>query len=101
MPFNPFAAGYINSPESEDRGYLTEEEIQTLIEAPMKNKTYELVRDLFVFSIFTGLSYTDVKNPPPTICKRSLMITCGLLRAGGKSTPPISGAVGRSQKEYL
>ena len=61
LPFNPFA-GYINSPESVDRGYLTEEEIQTLIEAPMKNKTYELVRDLFVFSIFTGLSYADVKN---------------------------------------
>jgi len=61
LQFNPFA-GYINSPESVDRGYLTEEEIQTLIEAPMKNKTYELVRDLFVFSVFTGLSYADVKN---------------------------------------
>ena len=61
LPFNPFA-GYINSPEHVDRGYLTEEEIQTLIEAPMKNKTYELVRDLFVFSIFTGLSYADVKS---------------------------------------
>jgi integrase len=61
LPFNPFA-GYINSPESVDRGYLTEEEIQTLIDAPMKNKTYELVRDLFVFSVFTGLSYADVKN---------------------------------------
>jgi len=61
LPFNPFA-GYISSPESVDRGYLTEDEIQTLIEVPMKNKTYELVRDLFVFSIFTGLSYADVKN---------------------------------------
>lgn len=28
----------------------------------MKNKTYELVRDLFIFSVFTGLSYADVKN---------------------------------------
>ncbi len=61
LPFNPFA-GYINSPESVDRGYLTEKEIQTLIEAPMKNKTYELVRDFFVFSVFTGLSYANVKN---------------------------------------
>lgn len=61
LPFNPFA-GYIKSPESVNRGYLTEEEIQTLIEAPMKNRTYELVRDLFVFSTFTGLSYADVKN---------------------------------------
>jgi integrase len=61
LPFNPFA-GYINSPESVDRGYLTEEEIQTLIEAPMKNNTYELVRDFFIFSVFTGLSYADVKK---------------------------------------
>ena len=30
--------------------------------APMKNATHELVRDLFVFSVFTGLAYSDVKN---------------------------------------
>ena len=61
LPFNPFA-GYINSPESVDRGYLTRTEIQTLMDAPMKNATHELVRDLFVFSVFTGLAYSDVKN---------------------------------------
>ena len=61
LPFNPFA-GYINSPESVDRGYLTQTEIQTLMDAPMKNATHELVRDLFVFSAFTGLAYSDVKN---------------------------------------
>ena len=60
LPFNPFA-GYINSPESVDRGYLTEKEIQTLMDAPMKNTHHELVRDLFVFSVFTGLAYTDMK----------------------------------------
>lgn len=61
LPFNPFA-GYINSPESVDRGYLSKEELQSLMDAPMKNKTYELVRDLFLFSVFTGLAYSDVKN---------------------------------------
>ena len=61
LPFNPFA-GYINSPESVDRGYLTQTEIQMLMDAPMKNATHELVRDLFVFSVFTGLAYSDVKN---------------------------------------
>ena len=60
LPFNPFA-GYINSPESVDRGYLTEREIQTLMEAPVKSGTCELVRDLFIFSVFTGLAYADVK----------------------------------------
>ena len=61
LPFNPFA-GYINSPESVDRGYLTQAEIQTFIDMPMKNGQHELVRDLFVFSVFTGLAYSDVKN---------------------------------------
>lgn len=61
LPFNPFA-GYINSPENVDRGYLSKEELQALMDAPMKNKTYELVRDLFLFSVFTGLAYSDVKN---------------------------------------
>lgn len=61
LPFNPFS-GYINSPESVDRGYLTKAEIQTLMDAPMKNTYHELVRDLFVFSVFTGLAYSDVKN---------------------------------------
>ena len=60
FPFKPFA-GYINSPESVDRGYLTEREIQTLMEAPVKSGTCELVRDLFIFSVFTGLAYADVK----------------------------------------
>lgn len=64
LPFNPFA-GYINSPESVDRGYLTQTEIQTLMDAPMKNATHELVRDLFVFSDFTGLAYADIKQLHP------------------------------------
>lgn len=61
LPFNPFV-GYIKSPENVNRGYLTKAEIQTLMDAPMKNTYYELVRDLFVFSGFTGLAYSDVKN---------------------------------------
>lgn len=61
LPFNPFA-GYINSPESVDKGYLTKAEIQMLMDSPMKSTYHELVRDLFIFSVFTGLAYSDVKN---------------------------------------
>ena len=74
LPFNPFA-GYINSPESVDRGYFTQKEIQTLMDAPMKNTYHELIRDLFIFSVFTGLVYSDVKNL--TACKHSSTATCG------------------------
>lgn len=61
LPFNPFS-GYINSPESVDRGYITKEEIHTMMNTEMPDKTHELVRDLFLFSVFTGLAYSDVKN---------------------------------------
>lgn len=67
LAINPFA-GYLISPEQKDRGFLTKEELQLLINAKMKNAQYELVRDLFVFSSFCGLSYSDVKN----LTKRNL-----------------------------
>ena len=57
----PFT-GYINSPESVDRGYITKEEIHTMMNTEMFDTTHELVRDLFLFSVFTGLAYSDVKN---------------------------------------
>ena len=62
LPFNPFA-GYINSPESVDRGYLTQTEIQTLMDAPMKNATHELVRDLFVFFRVHGFGVFGREEP--------------------------------------
>ncbi|MFT4222582.1 site-specific integrase [Dysgonomonas sp.] len=61
LAINPFA-GYLISPEAKDRGFLTKDELNLLVNAKMKNAQYELVRDLFVFSTFTGLSYSDVKN---------------------------------------
>lgn len=61
LAINPFA-GYLISPEVKDRGFLTKEELNSLVNAKMKNAQYELVRDLFVFSCFCGLSYSDVKS---------------------------------------
>ena len=68
LPFNPFA-GYINSPESVDRGYLTECEIQTLMETPVKSGTCELVRDLFIFSVFTGLEPVGRQRLHVRVCQ--------------------------------
>ncbi len=59
LPFNPSPGTSI--PEALTEGYLTEREIQTLMETPVKSGTCELVRDLFIFSVFTGLAYADVK----------------------------------------
>lgn len=58
---DPFVE-YSISPEDSDRGYLTKEEIKKLMNAPVIKKKHELVRDLFIFCCFTGLSFRDLKN---------------------------------------
>ncbi|MBB4801657.1 site-specific integrase [Flavobacterium aquidurense] len=58
---NPFEDYQISMKEN-DRSYLLKEQVEQLIfHTPMKEK-YELVKDLFIFSCFTGLSYIDIKK---------------------------------------
>ena len=58
---DPFA-GYRNRFEQVDRGYLTETELLQVMNHPLEPGTQRLVRDLFVFAAFTGLSYVDMKK---------------------------------------
>lgn len=44
------------------RGFLTKEEIHLLMNAELKRKTMQLIRDLYLFCCFTGLSFSDLKN---------------------------------------
>jgi site-specific recombinase XerD len=44
------------------RGFLTQEEIDTLIDFQFEKKHLGKTRDIFIFCAFTGLSYKDVKN---------------------------------------
>ena len=45
-----------------EREFLTEEEIQKIIELNLKMERLDQVRDIFVFCCFTGLAYADVKK---------------------------------------
>ena len=45
-----------------DRQFLLENEIEILMQKDFKIPRLELVRDLFIFSCFTGLAYADVKK---------------------------------------
>lgn len=45
-----------------ERTYLTELEIEVLLNKNFKINRLELVRDIFLFSCFTGLAYIDVHN---------------------------------------
>ncbi|WP_438967175.1 site-specific integrase [Flavobacterium sp.] len=58
---NPFA-NYKSKVKEVERVYLSEEEIQSIIEKEFKTERLSIVRDIFLFSCFTGLAYIDVKN---------------------------------------
>ncbi|HQP03029.1 MAG TPA: site-specific integrase [Bacteroidales bacterium] len=47
-------------PKNVDRGYLTEEELDMLMQRKFGITRIEEVRDCFVFSCFTGLAYSDL-----------------------------------------
>ncbi len=57
-PFRQFKANI----EEVKRDYLTEEELSTLKNKDVKVERYRLVRDIFLFSCWTGLAYIDVVN---------------------------------------
>ncbi|MGG7035762.1 MAG: site-specific integrase [Flavobacterium sp.] len=58
---NPFA-NYKSKIKEVERVYLTQDEIQNLINKKIDNERLSIVRDIFLFSCFTGLAYVDVKN---------------------------------------
>ncbi|HTG65010.1 MAG TPA: site-specific integrase [Flavobacterium sp.] len=58
---DPFV-NYKSKVKEVERVYLTENEIQSIIEKEFKTERLSLVRDIFLFSCFTGLAYIDVKN---------------------------------------
>jgi len=60
ISINPFAS-YKFQFAATDRGYLSEEELITLMEHTVECPKMEIVRDVFIFCCFTGLSYIDVR----------------------------------------
>lgn len=58
---DPFYAYSITKEETK-RGFLSKEEIKLMLDMNFKKKEYELIRDLFIFCIFTGLTFIDMKN---------------------------------------
>ena len=58
---DPFA-GFRVTPQYRDRHFLSETELQAVIDVQLPNYKTRIVRDIFVFCAFTGLSYADVKK---------------------------------------
>lgn len=58
---DPFANFKIRFKKT-NRGYLTQQEIDIIMRKEFATERLERVRDIFIFSCFTGLAYIDVKN---------------------------------------
>lgn len=57
-PFNQFQLKY----HKYDRAYLSERELELLEETEFKSERLQRIKDCFVFSCYTGLSYVDVRE---------------------------------------
>ena len=57
----PLGDYHLEKAEVQDRS-LTSEELDRLVTTPLKSDTQRFIRDMFVFSTFTGLSYADLKK---------------------------------------
>lgn len=54
--------GEFSLPDYDNVEFLTEEQMMTIVNThPVAGSQYETVRDLFVFQMFTGLSYSDMQ----------------------------------------
>ena len=58
---NPFA-GYEAERPAREIKYLTEQELERIMSTPLHNRKLYHIRDLFLFSCFTGLAYADLKR---------------------------------------
>lgn len=66
-------AGYKLRSEFVNRHYLTVREINRIIRVKLPSGTLQLVRDAFLFSCFTGLSYVDLCG----LTRRHIQQNCG------------------------
>lgn len=58
---NPFF-GYVPDQPSTVRKWLSNEEIEKVMTTKIDHSGMAFVRDMFVFAVFTGLSYCDIKS---------------------------------------
>nr|WP_319399131.1 site-specific integrase [uncultured Carboxylicivirga sp.] len=58
---DPFG-NYKISLKKVDRGYLNDDELKRIMQKSFGSERLERIRDIFIFSCYTGLAYIDIKN---------------------------------------
>ena len=65
-----------------NRGYLTEEEVSAIMNKKFSTDRLSNVRDIFIFSCYTGLAYIDVKNLKESNIVKDTEVESGLKIVG-------------------
>ena len=81
---HPFT-GYVISVKKVDKGYLSEQELKTIIGKHFDCLRLEHVKDIFLFACYTGLSYIDVANLKETNIRRSFDGNMWIMGKRGKT----------------
>lgn len=84
---NPFA-DYHPKKTTKERGYLIESELQALMNHKFAFEGYSKVRDLFVFSCFTGMAHADVKGLTQEMIQRSFNGDLWIVKRRQKTDTP-------------
>lgn len=61
IEYNPFVF-YKNKAKAKDKEFLSKQELDKIVSKKFGIKRLEQVKDIFLFSCYTGLSYADVKK---------------------------------------
>lgn len=59
---SPYVGFKVDHGKPAIRKYLTPEELENLETVELSNPTYEKIKDLFIFQVYTGLAYVDLKK---------------------------------------
>lgn len=84
---NPFA-DYHPKKTTKERGYLIESELQALMNHKFAFEGYDKVRDMFVFSCFTGMAHADVKGLTREMIQKSFDGDLWIVKKRQKTNTP-------------
>lgn len=74
--------------EQVDMVYLNKTELEKIKSEILEKTVLSINRDIFIFSCYTGLTYTDVKGLKIIICKLGLMVKIGFIPEEAKLIRP-------------
>lgn len=82
---DPYCRLHPELPKRKSR-HMKLEDLKTLMTTPVEKPQLQFVRDMFIFSTFTGLAYADLKNCQSMILPGQMTVHGGYIYTGRRQT---------------